>query len=212
MDQPTQDAPACPLCRMLSVRRMLNVRALVVVNLILLAVLAGLVVADVQRTRRVPPSFSVVEPGRLYRSGQPSAEQFASIIQQYGIRTVINLRNADREPAYVADEPLVQPYGVRVVRLPISSTTPLSADELATLRALYADPHNYPILVHCEQGHARTGVAVALWRIERQGWDPAKAVQDMVACGYPVRPESDQMRGVLLHWNGPADKAKKEAP
>ena len=206
MAEAPQDAPACPL------RRLMTVRLLVVINLVLLAALIALVAADLRRAHGLPPDFRVVEPGRLYRSGQPTAEQFAAVIKQYGIRTVLNLRNPDKEANYVDDAPLAQPYGARVVRLPISSTTPLSAEELSSLRALYGDPRDYPILVHCEQGHARTGVAVAIWRIERQGWDPAKAVQDIIASGYPVREENAQMRELLLHWKAPAGPAKQNAP
>lgn len=206
MDEAPQDAPACPL------RRLTTVRLLVVVNLVLLAALTALVVADLRRAHGLPPDFRVVEPGRLYRSGQPTAEQLAAVIKEYGIRTVVNLRNPAKETDYVDDAPLAQPYGARVVRLPITSTVPLSDEQLAALRQLYGDPGNYPILVHCEQGHARTGVAVALWRIERQGWEPAMAVQDIIATGYPVRPENAQMRELLLHWKAPAGPANQGAP
>jgi protein tyrosine/serine phosphatase len=158
-------------------------------------------------TSSLPRNFLVVEPGRLYRSAQPDAAQFAYVIKQYGIRTVINLRNPAKDRQYVADGPLVRPYGVRVVRLPISSTVPLDKEQLATLRKVYNDPRNYPILVHCKDGHARSGVAAAIWRIEMQGWQPAAAVRDMIQDGYPVHPQNARMRQILLHWKRPAPEA-----
>jgi protein tyrosine/serine phosphatase len=176
-------------------------------NVVLLAIVAVLVGGQMRQASRLPRGFHVVEPQRLYRSGQPTAAQLAAVIKEYGIRTVLNLRNP-AEPDYVDDAPAARPYGVRVVSLPITSTWAISDEHLSELRKVYGDPRGYPILVHCEAGRARTGVAVALWRIERQGWDPAAAVDDMIASGYPVREKSAQMRELLLHRQAPAEAAK----
>ena len=206
MEQPAVDAPAGGRTRRRS--RWLLGAALVV----LAAVIALHAAGRLRHASPLPNNFAVVEPGRLYRSGQPTAEQFANLIQRYGIRTVLNLRNPARETDYVADEPLVEPHGARVVRLPITSTAPPDSKALAALRKLYADPSNYPILVHCEHGVARTGVAVCIWRIERQGWDQARAVEDMVASGYPIEEHNAPMREMLLRWRAPEEAAKPDAP
>jgi protein tyrosine/serine phosphatase len=106
---------------------------LVAANVIILVVV-GVPAADhLLQARALPRRFHVVEPGRLYRSGQPTPEQLANIIKQYGIRTVVNLC----EPGgtgYVDDAPTAQEYGARVVSLPVSSVEPLSDNQLATLR------------------------------------------------------------------------------
>jgi len=177
---------------------------------IVLAVIGAFAADHLLRDRTLPPRFYVVESGHLYRSGQPTPEQLAGLISRYGIRTVLNLCQPTAAN-YVDDAPTAQQYGGRVVSLPISSKKPLSDEELATLRQTYGDPRNYPILVHCEHGVARTGVAVALWRIEEQGWDPAKAVEEMIACGYPVHDDSAHMRDLLLHWQRPAQSAPHDA-
>ena len=52
MAEAPQDAPACPLCRMLALRRMLSMGVLVVVSIILLAVLARLVAAPLMERAR----------------------------------------------------------------------------------------------------------------------------------------------------------------
>jgi protein tyrosine/serine phosphatase len=180
---------------------------LVAANVIILVIVGVPAANHLLHARALPRRFCVVEPGRLYRSGQPTPEQLANIIKQYGIRTVINLCMPGVTD-YVDDAPTAQEYGVCVVSLPISSDQPLSDDQLATLRRTYEDPRNYPILVHCEHGVARTGVAVALWRIERQGWAPAKAVEEMIASGYPIRDTNVDMRELLVHWQRPAEAEK----
>lgn len=179
-------------------------RLLVAANVIILVTVGVPAANHLLQARALPRRFCAVEPGRLYSSGQPTPEQLASVIKQYGIRTIVNLRQPGGT-GYVDDAPTAQEYGARVVSLPISSVEPLSDDHLATLRRTYEDPRNYPILVHCEHGVARTGVAVALWRIERQGWAPARAVEEMLASGYPIRDKSVDMRELLLHWQRPAE-------
>jgi len=199
MAEPTQ--PARP-------RLSRRTRRLLAADLVLLAVLIAILAVRHYTPRALPRNFAVVQAGRLCRSGQPTADQLARVIRQYGIRTVLNLRNPDKDPDYVADEPTAQAHGAHVVRLPISSTQPLSPEQLATLQQVYADPASGPILVHCEAGHARTGVAVAIYRIEQQGWDPDAAVREMVAAGYPVRPEKDAMFRLLQQWQAPPDAAR----
>jgi len=190
-----QSPPAAPRRR---ARRLLPVAGFVA----LAAIGAALAVRH-WNPSPLPRNFAVVETGRLYRSAQPLGEQFAYVIKNYGIRTIVNLRNPDKDPDYVADEDFATSRGARVVRLPISSVTPLDAEQLATLRGVYDDPENYPILVHCEKGHARTGVAVAIWRIEEQDWQPDKAVKEMVDSGYPIRDKNEPMRDLLRHWKAP---------
>jgi protein tyrosine/serine phosphatase len=196
MEQPPQDTPA-PAPRR-GARRLLSAAGV----LVLVAVVAALAY-ERWKPSPLPRNFAVVEPERLYRSAQPLGAQFEYLIKQYGIRTFLNLRNPDKDPQYVDDEKYAAPYGARVVRLPISSVYPLDAQQLATLRNVYDDPRNYPILVHCEEGHARSGVAVAIWRIEEQGWAPDRAVEDMIESGYHVHDKNLEMRELLLHWKAP---------
>ncbi len=187
-----QPSPAAPPRR--RVKRFVPIAGIVV--LVAMAVTAFAYLTP----GRLPRNFAVVEAGRLYRSAQPLGAQYANAIEEYGIRTIVNLRNPDKDQDYVVDEDCAKRLGARVVRLPISSVTPLDAEQLATLRGVYDNPADYPILVHCEEGHARTGVAVAIWRIENQGWAPDKAVKEMIDSGYPVRDKNEQMRDLLLHW------------
>ena len=42
--------------------------------------------------------FREVSPGRFYRSGQMTAPGFREVVARYGIKTVINLQNEDKNP------------------------------------------------------------------------------------------------------------------
>jgi protein tyrosine/serine phosphatase len=50
--------------------------------------------------------------------------------------------------------------------------------------ALMADPANQPVFVHCRQGRDRTGVVVAVYRMEIDGWSREEAEEEMQAYGF----------------------------
>ena len=50
--------------------------------------------------------------------------------------------------------------------------------------AVFDDPSNYPILIHCRAGLHRTGCMAAIYRMEYQGWTPERAVDEMRAHGF----------------------------
>jgi tyrosine-protein phosphatase SIW14 len=50
--------------------------------------------------------------------------------------------------------------------------------------ALMADPANRPLFVHCRQGHDRTGIIVAAYRMKEEGWHLAAAEAEMEAFGF----------------------------
>src|SRR5439155_25412452 len=50
--------------------------------------------------------------------------------------------------------------------------------------ALMDDPETYPVLLHCRAGLHRTGVMVAVYRMEYQGWSHEQAYEEMKANGF----------------------------
>jgi tyrosine-protein phosphatase SIW14 len=50
--------------------------------------------------------------------------------------------------------------------------------------SLMADPANRPVFVHCLRGQDRTGVVVAAYRMEVDGWALPEAEKEMQAYGF----------------------------
>jgi protein tyrosine phosphatase len=50
--------------------------------------------------------------------------------------------------------------------------------------ALMDDAETYPVLLHCRAGLHRTGVMVAVFRMEYQGWSHEQAFEEMKANGF----------------------------
>jgi protein tyrosine phosphatase (PTP) superfamily phosphohydrolase (DUF442 family) len=114
-------------------------------------------------------------PG-IYRGAQPKAEGYRAL-KAMGIRTVVNLRSRHSERA------AVEAAGLRSIEIPMS-TTEVSAATVKRVVALMTDPAIQPVFVHCAHGEDRTGVVVAVYRMEVDGWSNAEAEAEMQAFGF----------------------------
>ncbi len=126
---------------------------------------------------RVTDRFQVVDPGQLYRSGQMSAGRLENVVRERGIQTVINLRGAnagigwyDRERGTCAQ------LGVSHHDLDWTMRAVPEPDSLAQLVALFERAER-PILVHCQGGTHRSGVAAACY-VLLEGGTPAQAHEE----------------------------------
>jgi tyrosine-protein phosphatase SIW14 len=139
-----------------------------------------------------------VDAGKLYRCGQLTATGFAEVVGRHGIKTVLNLQDEFPDPdvdrgfvgtGTVKESALCRQLGVRYVHLPpdlisrrdVPAHRPEAIDKFL---AVMDDPANYPVLVHCRAGLHRTGVLVAVYRMEYQGYSPREAVRDLKANGF----------------------------
>jgi len=131
------------------------------------------------------PNFYRVDDG-LYRSAQFTAAGVTEL-KRLGIRTVVSLRSG-RE-----DEALLRGSGIRWVHLPVNAFFP-RREVFETFLEIAGNPQHRPLLVHCKHGADRTGVAVALYRIGRQGWPAARASDEMAHGGYGFHPIHGHLR------------------
>jgi hypothetical protein len=139
-----------------------------------------------------------VSPGKLYRSGCLTVAGFRDAIELHGIRTIINLMEEAPDPDLrqdyfsgqtLSESDLCAEYGIRYVPLTadlvwrpdVPSKRPAAID---TFLKIMDNPANYPVLIHCRAGLHRTGVLVAVYRMEYGGWSAAQAVQEMKYLGF----------------------------
>lgn len=103
----------------------------------------------------------------LYRSAQPTADEFVALHDRLGLKSIVKLNSAlegrDRLPAGV--EPFEHPWPF---------VGPVDHDD--ALAALYDLEHApRPALIHCTHGVDRTGLLVALWRVVHEHVPAASA-------------------------------------
>lgn len=137
-------------------------------------------------------NFRVVEPGVLYRSGQMSRAGFERVCREYGLRTVVKLREAsdDKDAAQdQAQQRFCEANGIGFVRFPQADWSPVDGAipghaNVRRFVALMADPTvPKPVLVHCFAGIHRTGPLVAAYRMEFGGWSNEDAIAEMTGMG-----------------------------
>jgi protein tyrosine phosphatase (PTP) superfamily phosphohydrolase (DUF442 family) len=124
-------------------------------------------------------NFAEVAPG-VYRGAQPDESGFRAL-KELGVRTIVNLRSKHD------DAKDASPLGIDVLRLPMKATTDIDPPDEAEVReflGIVGDPARRPVFIHCAEGKDRTGTMCAVWRMEHDGWTPARALEEMRAFGW----------------------------
>ena len=111
-------------------------------------------------------NFGEIQPHRIYRSGQMSASALARTIRDYRIKTVLNLRGMNKASWYFAERATTLEAGSTQVDISMSSCIWMSRAQLRTLISTL-DTAEYPILIHCQWGAERTGLASAFAELLR---------------------------------------------
>lgn len=124
--------------------------------------------------------ISQVAPG-IYRGRPVAAPADYRVLRQYGIRTVIDLRNL-RTFDMARERRRLAAMGIAYYQVPIRFPLQDSSPELAL--ALIANPRLQPVLVHCNLGNDRAGLVVALYRVRYQGWSKGAALAEMERFGF----------------------------
>ena len=170
-------------------------------------------------------NFHVVREGVLYRSGQLTLDGLKRIVNDYGIRTVVTLRDAHvpgEPPPDLDDEEYCRAEEINYCRIPPAhwwSSVPPPPAEVGVRRFLVvmADPHNYPVLIHCCAGIHRTGAYCAIYRMEFDHWSNAEAIEELKSMGSDTLDKEWDILGYLENywpsWKGPQpDPAPKRRP
>jgi protein tyrosine/serine phosphatase len=149
----------------------------VVTFVAVLVLAAAAVVAGLMLHNYPVRDFGVVQDGVLYRCGQPEPDEFQRLLDRYHIRTVVSFREIDADEAwFMAEQDWCRKRGVRLVEAPIGNDDPITG--LKAFLAVATDPASQPVLVHCEHGRIRTGLAVAAYRIAVQHWSYGDALAE----------------------------------
>lgn len=163
-------------------------RSRILLGLIVLAALGiGLTIAWYAglRNRFLPVNFGVVEPGKIYRSGQISRQVVRQTLEDNHIGVIVNLSGEDTPDAR-AEQAAARELGVQQVRLSLGGDG--LGDPAVYPRALAdilkANRDGKAVLVHCQSGAQRTGGVIATYRILVEGKSPDEAFAEMKEYGH----------------------------
>ena len=119
----------------------------------------------------------------LYRSAQPSVDDINRYRRTLGIRTIINLRGENAGTDWYDDEVrAARAQGVQHVDFRMSARRGLTNAEAWQLIALMRSMPK-PILIHCESGADRSGLAASLYLAAVKSTDERTA-EDQLSIRY----------------------------
>lgn len=151
----------------LGLSRVRSVRAIALVVLALACVGGALWYRHLRRYRH----FAVHHHGHVYRSGWLKPDVLADVIEDYQIRTVVNLcSHTEMTPDDWRNErEVVAKNGAELVEIQMPVMTRLDDDVIRKFVALLGDPDRYPMLVHCQHGVTRTDKLLVIYDIAYRG-------------------------------------------
>ena len=124
------------------------------------------------------PAIGIDNFGRInetyYRGAQPDGRDYTDLAA-LGVKTVIDLQ----QDGLAIERQLVESAGMRFFRIPMTTRTAPTSDDVLRFLQLVNDPANQPVYVHCAGGRHRTGVMTALYRMTHDGWNPDQAFKEM---------------------------------
>jgi tyrosine-protein phosphatase SIW14 len=163
-------------------------------GIIVVVALISVPVALAARQQSEVRNFRVMKDDVLYRSGQMTLDGLKRIAHEYGIHTVISLRDKSHggpNSADEAEENYCNQQEINFYRLPprhweaeLGSEPAPVEENVKIFRTVMAEPKNYPVLVHCFAGIHRTGAYCAIYRMEQDHWSNRKAIEEIEASGY----------------------------
>lgn len=106
---------------------------------------------------------------KVWRSSQPTRQDFRKLEKEQGIGEVLCLRrwHSDKQEA----------RGMKLHHVRMNAGEIRDEDIVAALRVMIAAEE--PLLIHCFHGADRTGVVVAMYRMVVQHWPREKAIAEL---------------------------------
>lgn len=118
--------------------------------------------------------------GHVYRGAQ-ATDEGVQYLAKIGVRTVIDLREADERSK--EEESVVTAVGMKYVNVPMTGLTPPTDAEITKILGVLEDDSAGPVFVHCKRGADRTGAVIASYRIDHDHWENARALNEAMARG-----------------------------
>lgn len=103
---------------------------------------------------------------RVYKSRALPEDDLRATVEQYGIKTVIDLREPPEEIA--AERAALAGLDVNHINLPTPQVP--TAETVDRFLEIMDKEETYPVLIHCEHGYGRAVLFSAIYRMEYEGW------------------------------------------
>ena len=132
---------------------------------------------------------------QLYRGGEPTQvglEELAAL----GIKVDIDLREQSSQTDL--EKQTAEHLGMQYINIPFKPFTAPTNAEVENVLSLLMNGGTQPTFLHCRRGKDRTGTVVACYRIQHDGWDNKRALDE--AKSYGMSSAERGMRSFVLKF------------
>lgn len=124
-------------------------------------------------------NFHPVKEGNVYRSAQINDGRLEELIQEYEIKTIINLRGESKGKEWYEDEiSICKKYNIDHYDVRLSSQSLPKKKAMLELFEIF-DNAAYPVLFHCWAGADRAGLVGVLYKLQYEGETLNKALKQL---------------------------------
>lgn len=116
---------------------------------------------------------------KLYRAAQLSPADYP-LLQQQGIKSIINLRFFDRNDDKIA----FANRDIQLINTPLLTWAITPKQMAQVLHQIRQSQQQGAVLVHCYHGADRTGLTIAMYRVVFENWSLQQAKQEMIQGPY----------------------------
>src|SRR3972149_3207238 len=128
---------------------------------------------------KMPDRFSKVS-GQVYRGGEPSENDLRLMSDVYDIKTIVSLDgNIGGNISSI-----VKKLGMEHIIIPIGGIWSVPLINYLKNNIVSILSAKQPVYVHCRHGSDRTGMAVAIYRIQNDGWSAKDAINEAKKFGF----------------------------
>ena len=137
-------------------------------------------------------NFHAVTPGEAYRSAQLDKDELESYINNYHLKSILNLRGKNPDSDWYNEEVKVSSeHGIVHYDMALSASSELTPKEVQVLLEIF-NSAPLPILIHCKSGADRSGLVSAMWKVNVDKISKAEAKKQLsIVYGHiPIGPTS----------------------
>lgn len=171
--------------------------------LLALALIGGAIFGlEAARDQLWPRRFAVVEPGRLYRSGQIAPRLIEGVLREHRIRKVVWMLHYDAEKnSHRTERAAIEALGIERTNLHLRGDGTGQVHRYAEALAEIHEAHQRgeAVLVQCASGSRRSGGVVALYLLLVEGRSSEEAYRELDRFGRTPVAETPLLEYLNLH-------------
>lgn len=110
-------------------------------------------------------NFHPITYGEAYRSAQLDADELEYYIKKYNIQSMVNLRGKNPDASWYREETNISAgHNVKHYDISLSSSREPAEEDIRWLIEIFKSAPR-PVLIHCQAGADRSGLAAAIWKV-----------------------------------------------